>query len=336
MLRFERDLKQQIEQHHEQLNESRDQLNLSPENIQAVTEIALSLARQPKLRPHASIAGAYIVPSLTDSWRQAGRGLEHPYTQKRRPIVFDHNLAREHDDDVVLAHLNHPLVEMSLRLLRAEVWSAGANTGLNRVTAREVPNHALPGNAPAVVAHARLVVIGGDYQRLHEEVITAGGILHPRFSRLNVGQVERVLSEQTDNSVVELEEWRLNEFYKENDIDDHLRLALEARADDYSNRMRRLLEERADKEQRDIETILNELASKIKAGLDEPDMKQLDLPIFNDEDRSIHRNALRARLDEIPDEIEREKEAIQKRFDNPKTRLFPVAITFLVPQRLNR
>ena len=88
-------------------------------------------------------------------------------------------------------------------MLRAEVWSAGANTRLNRVTAREVPNHALPGNAPAVIAHARLVVIGGDYQRLHEEIITAGGVLHPRFSRLNVGQVERALSEQTDTPVID-------------------------------------------------------------------------------------------------------------------------------------
>ena len=336
MLRFERDLKKQIEQHHEQLKESREQLNLSAENIQAVTDIALALARQPKLRPHAAIAGAYVVPDLTDSWRQASRGLEHPFTRKLRPIVFDHDLAREYGDDVVLAHLNHPLVQMSLRLLRAEVWSAGEKTHLNRVTAREAPNHALPGNSPAVIAHARLVVIGGDFQRLHEEIITAGGILSPRFSRLNVGQVERALSEQTDTPVIEREKWRLVEFYNQNDIEGNLRGALQARADDYGIRMRRLLEERADQEQRDIESILKELARAIEAELDEPDVQQLDLPGFNEEDRGIHRNALIARLGEIPDEIEREKAAIQKRFASPQTRLFPVAITFLVPQRLNR
>ena len=199
-----------------------------------------------------------------------------------------------------------------------------------------MPNHALPGNAPAVIAHARLVVIGGDYQRLHEVIITAGGVLHPRFSRLNVGQVERALSEQSDKPVIDREKWRLIEFYNQNDIEDHLRRALGAREEDYSNRLRRLLEERADKEQRDIESILNELARAIAAELDEPDGQQLDLPGFSDEDRSIHKNALMARLQEIPDEIEREKEAIQKRFADPQTRLFPVAITFLVPQRLNR
>lgn len=148
---------------------------------------------------------------------------------------------------------------------------------LRTKAAREVPNHVLPGNAPAAIAHARLVVIGGDYQRLHEEIIAAGGISHPRFSRLNVSQVERALTEQRETRVIEREQWRLTEFYNQHDIEGRLRLALEARAD---------------KEQRDIETILNELARTIKAELDEPDAQQLDLPGFNDEDRSIHKYAL--------------------------------------------
>jgi hypothetical protein len=83
--------------------------------------------------------------------------------------------------------LNHRLVQMALRLLRAEVWSPEGQKGLYRVTARQVPNHAL--GAPAVIAHARLVVIGEDSHRLHEEIITAGGVIRQgRFSRLNVGQ----------------------------------------------------------------------------------------------------------------------------------------------------
>ena len=45
-------------------------------------------------------------------------------------------------DDVVLAHLNHRLVQMSLRLLREEVWSREGRKRLHRVTARVVPSHA--------------------------------------------------------------------------------------------------------------------------------------------------------------------------------------------------
>lgn len=36
--------------------------------------------------------------------------------------MFDHEAAKGRDD-VVLVHLNHQLVQMCLRLLRAEVWS---------------------------------------------------------------------------------------------------------------------------------------------------------------------------------------------------------------------
>ena len=335
-LRFERDLQKQIREHRAQLDESRSQLNLSPDNIQAVTEIALSLARQPSLRRHPSINGAFFLPPLTGSWRQASRGIHHPFTQKPRPIVFDHDLARDLGDDVVLAHLNHPLVQMSLRLLRAEVWSAGENTRLNRVTARMVPNDALPENTPAVIAHARLVVIGGDHQRLHEEIITAGGLLRPRFSRLNVGQVDRALSQFLDRPVIEREKWSLIEVYNQHDIEESLLQALENRELASNSRRERDLARRSEKEQDDIQSILLELKRAIEAELAAPDSQQLDLPGFNEEDRSVHKNALLARLQEIPDEIEREKEAIRKRFEKPKSRLFPVAITFLVPERLNR
>lgn len=77
---------------------------------------------------------------------------------------------------------------------------ARGTKGLYRVTARQVPNHAL--ETPAVIAHARLVVIGGDSHRLHEEIITAGGTIRQgRFSRLNVGQTEEALQSALDTAV---------------------------------------------------------------------------------------------------------------------------------------
>jgi hypothetical protein len=89
-----------------------------------------------------------------------------------RPVTFDNAVASGRDD-VVLVHLNHPLVQISLRLLRAEVWANTGQVGLHRATTRTVPSHFLA--TPAVIAYARLVIVGGDSQRLHEEIITAGG-----------------------------------------------------------------------------------------------------------------------------------------------------------------
>lgn len=168
LLKFERDLREQIAKHYEQLLESRRSLHLMPDSIQAVVEVALQLAGQPPLQ-HAPVEGmptghAFKLPHLTGSWALCAEGLAHPHTGEVRPIVFDHELMKGRDD-VVLAHLNHRLVQMSLRLLRAEVWSREGNKALHRVTARVVPNHVL--DVPAVIAHARLVVTGGDLSSFH-------------------------------------------------------------------------------------------------------------------------------------------------------------------------
>ena len=85
---------------------------------------------------------ALRLPALSGSWALCTEGLAHPHTQEIRPIVFNYNLSQGHDD-VVLAHLNHRLVMMCLRLLRAEVWSTEGKKRLHRVTARLVPDAVL-------------------------------------------------------------------------------------------------------------------------------------------------------------------------------------------------
>jgi phosphoribosylaminoimidazole carboxylase (NCAIR synthetase) len=47
-------------------------------------------------------------------------------------------------------------------------------------------------------------------------------------------------------------------------------------------------------------------------------------------------NSLKARVEQIPAEIEREVAAIGARFANPTPRLFPLAVTYLIPQKLAR
>ncbi|HND20853.1 MAG TPA: DISARM system SNF2-like helicase DrmD, partial [Acidobacteriota bacterium] len=202
LFKFERKLREQIAEFRDQLYETRQTLRLSPENIRDVVLIALELAGQPPLAPVSvpGLAGpAYRVPGFKGSWSACLEGLAHPHTLKIRPIVFDPELAIGRDD-VVLAHLNHRLVQMCLRLLRAEVWSSGSTRRLNRVTARVATSPVL--ESPAVVAYGRLVVLGGDQQRLHEEVIVAGGIIREgRFNRFNVGQTQAVLETVTDELV---------------------------------------------------------------------------------------------------------------------------------------
>src|SRR5262249_51625600 len=147
--------------------------------------------------PKRTSCPVFRLPALTGSWEPCVESLYDPYEREKvRPFVFDHALAKGRED-VVLVHLNHRLVQMSLGLLRAEVWSLESRKRLNRVTARVVPDSTL--QHLAVVAHARLVVIGGDSQRLHEEIITAGGqIREGRFSRFgSLREMQDVLAAAT-------------------------------------------------------------------------------------------------------------------------------------------
>ena len=226
---------------------------------------------------------------------------------------------------------------MCLRLLRAEVWSQeGQKKRLNRVTARVVPDSAL--QHLAVIAHARLVVIGGDSQRLHEEIISAGGsIREGRFSRFaSLKEMQDALAASNDEPSDAVKH-KLTALWPR--IADPLHQVLEARKNDRAEGLKKLLKDRADKEAADITAILNELRQAIQGQLDDPFYRETYLPGFAPaEQEQFERNvdALRRRLTEIPGEIEKETEAIRARFSDPQPRMFPVAVTFLVPQRLSR
>lgn len=333
LLKFERDLRKQVEQYADQLHETRQALKLSPESVQKAVSVALELTPdKPTLRPvpaNHSLAGkAFFLPALRGSWQECAIGLQHPYSGEIRPIVFDYELARGRDD-VVLAHLNHRLVQMALRLLRSEVWSPHGK--LHRVTARVVPNHAL--TMPVVVVHARLVLVGGEGARLHEEIITAGGeIDQGRFRRLNVTRVQAALDAATETPVSSKTQGQLQSVWKA--LEPSLVQALEARMKDRLDGMQKLLADRQQKETSDIRTILGELQTMIERELDDPDYRQLELFSSSESDQ-YNRNlqALHLRLKQIPEEMKKEVAAIETRYADPQPRLFPVAVTFLVPKK---
>jgi len=345
VLRVERRLREQMARLYEQLKETERDLRLAPDNIEQVVAIGLRLAGQPPLRPakvpglwpdptgHRHSPPVFHMPALKGSWAACSEGLQHPHTGQTRPIVFDHNLARGRDD-VVLAHLGHRLVQTCVRLLRAEIWSIEGQRKLRRVTARLVPDRAL--ETPAVIAHGRLVVLGADGARLHEEVIAAGGVLRAgRFARMNVGEVKSALDAARPDPAPEAIQQRLAALWPGHA--EALDNALKARMADRTNSLARSLEERAEKEIADKATILGELRRAILDELHEPESRQLAL-FSNVEQEQLQRNidSLRRRADEIPAEIERERQATLARYADPTPHLFPVAVTYLVPESIAR
>lgn len=335
LLRFEQNIRELSRRHAEQLDEPRRDLHLKPANIEAVVHIALDLARQPRLIPAAleGIPHAFAVPRFADpSWQPCLAGLIHPHTGLQRPITFDPEAAAGRDD-IVLAHLNHRLVQRCLRLLRAEVWAPTDRQKIHRVTVRTVPRAAL--RAPAVLAHARLTVVSSDSHRLHEEVIAAGGIIQEgRLERWNVTQTAEVLVAAGNGQPPDSIRQRLAALWPQ--LTRPLLAALEARGRDRTDSIRKQLADRAEDETVKITAILRELEAAIRAEIGRAPDPQL--PLFTDAERDQeqrNRDFLASRLAELPVELARETEAIRRRYADPQPRLFPVAVTFLVPEGLS-
>ncbi|HVU70243.1 MAG TPA: helicase-related protein, partial [Ktedonobacteraceae bacterium] len=338
VLKFEANIKRQIERLSQKLQESRRVLELTPGNIQSVVETALELANQPPLRQttvtdsrSGQTINAFEVPALGGSWASCTIGLRHPLTGQQRPLVFDQALARGRDD-VVLAHLNHRLVTMSLALLRAATWRPDVQLHLHRVTARVVPDLHL--DSPAVAAFARLVILGGDSQRLHEELIVAGGTLREgRFEVLKDEDLQRILANATRRGVSQVWQERLRAAWPT--LAERLSRSLKALQRRKVKRLEAHLEERMNYEVGLISTVLSELHENIEQTLRETEYVQPTL--FDLEERqqfTYDRQKLKERAEAIAREIENERQNIQARYANRQVRLFPVAVTFLLPEQL--
>jgi hypothetical protein len=176
------------------------------------------------------------------------------------------------------------------------------------------------------------VVTGGDQHRLHEEIIVTGGHLRDgRFARLKPSEAEAlmdsVLPESPSSAVQNLlaDLWHLHE--------EPLHQSLEFRAKERTSSLQRHLEERGDKECAQLRAVMEDLARSIRTFLDEKPWQQLELFGQDAAHRDLDLSAIQRRLAEIPSEIERETTHLRDRYANPAPRLFPVAVTYLVPQR---
>jgi superfamily II DNA or RNA helicase len=336
VLAFERKLREELGRLQKKLDDSREELHLGPERLRQAVEVAFALAGHPPLVPvQVGDFTAYQLPHLAGSWAPCCDGLEHPHTHVRRPVVFDADLAASRDD-VVLVHLGHRLVQMCLRLLRAEVWAPDDARKLRRWTVITMPSHAA--NVPYVVAHARLVVLGSDHSTLHEEVVLAGGELRGgSFRRIDSqDKLETALAAArpdapVDPGVVDA----LAAHWAEHRP--ALERALEARRDARVESLLRRLAERCDKDIAETSDLLTELGRHIADFLAEEREPPPQLRLFADDESRQYRadtRALIARAEAIPAEIEREAAAIRRRYDGPRPHLFPVAVTYLIPERL--
>src|SRR5690606_28689726 len=334
----------------ETVEETSRELRITPASIKRVVDTALDLARQQPLRRYVDdrypVDGLYEVPPLTGSWQRATVGLteklERPGEPPRQlPVTFDPDLARElaaRSVPVVLAHLNHPLVAMSTRLLRAAV--SNSDIGLHRVTAVVSDDPAL--EDVLVGAYARFVLVGADGVRLHEEVLYAGGWApeHGRFRRLENltvlgGILDRALTSGTPVSDVV---WK-RVAARWDRLADGLLAAIDWRTATRRESLERKLAQRLEAERRRIIDNFDQFAATLRGALatDEEDalFSRLEVEKSKEELAQYRRDrqSWEERLAGLAAERDREVAAVAARYRDPKPHRFPVAVVFVVPKR---
>ncbi|MFC0865807.1 DISARM system SNF2-like helicase DrmD [Sphaerimonospora cavernae] len=330
------------------LDETIGELRITPRSVKRVVDTALDLARQQPLKPHLDerhlTEGLFEVPPLTGSWERAAAGLLEKISKvgeapRQRPITFDPAVVGELRDDVVLAHLNHPLVAMSTRLLRAAV--SNPDIGLHRVTAVVSDDPAL--ETTLIGAYARYVLVGGDGVRLHEEVLYAGGWAQQsgRFRRFDTlgtlrGILDRALTQGLPASP-HLHGHLAGSWQR---MRPGLIDAIDARVKTRRESLENLLAKRQEAEQSRIAANLDRFAATLRAKLaenaeDDALFSRIEATKDEQELKQYRRDreSWRARLDRLSEERRREQEAIADRYRDPQEHIFPVAVIFVVPRQ---
>ena len=334
-LKVERQLRAEADRLRATLAASARELHSTPTDVERVVRVGLALGRQLPLQSQPderSGQPVWRVPVLTGSWARTTAGLiDRDYGP--RPISFDAAVAANRSD-LVLAHLNHPLVAMATRLLRAEVWGAGH---LARAASLLVADRRL--TDPVLVAYSRLVLVGADGKRLHEELFPAGGWLRGgSFARLGVTELAGFLDAALgpdaapQQSPLAIRAELSRTWWK---VEASLEAAITARATERELSLQRSLGKRRADEQTRTTSLLAGFERSLRAALIAQDSdQQLSFADLDADERTrlaADRAAWQQRLDALPAERDAELAAIAGRYASVRVLWFPAAVVHLVP-----
>ena len=343
-LRAERDLREQVRRLREQLDSSISALHVAPPNVRRVVDTALALAGQPALASleGSGAAGLVAPPDLRAGWERTVADLADPLSGQPRPLTFDPAVANVHEEDAVLAHLGHPLVAQATRLLRSALW--GGRTALHRIAAvRFTPQDGADIEGLLVAVFARLVVVGADGQRLHEEVMLAARevppsgrsrrveLEQPRFAGLRAA-VEGALEPHAGRLAPEAQ--RALVVIRWPELEPLLAGDVQARAVERVAALERDLARRQEQETRSTEAVFGQLRLTLEGALAGPGPVQLTFDELEQEERQQlerDRRAWEARLEGLDDERDRELVEIGRRYAGVRELVFPFAVAVCVP-----
>jgi superfamily II DNA or RNA helicase len=335
-LRAEQDLRAQVARLRQQLTTSTQTLHVATPNVRRVVDTALALAGQAPLVDRED--GLIEPPALTRGWERTLHGLEDPLDPSiLRPLTLDADRASA---DVVHAHLGSRLVDQAQRLLRSAVW--GEHATLTRVTGvtADLPPE-VRADEVLVTIVTRLVLVGADGTRLHEEILLAARAIPAsrRSRRLEVEErrfnalrtaVEAALEPDACQPADLASSRRLAAGWS--DLRQLLAGDVSARAAVRKAALERDLASREADALSRVDVITEHMRRTLTDALAEPASVQLSFDDLDQPERrqvEVDRAAWSARLDGLDAERDRERAAVERRYRGVRELTFPVAVVLL-------
>ncbi|MFD9946745.1 helicase-related protein [Nonomuraea sp. NPDC059023] len=285
-------------------------LRITSANSKRVLATALRLSRQQPLDDLGD--GRYGVPVLTDEWTRAAAALRDPITGQQRPITFDARIAAQHES-ISFTHLGHPLMATSINFLRSAMWR---DNSLRRVTAVISDDSSL--RAPLAIAYSRLVLVGAEGVRLHEELFHCAVSLVEGYQA--VGCPDPLAGETPLRPVPEGVRVRLCRMWPMamDSLLGHVASMARSRTDEIVANLGR----RQSEENRQIDATLKRFADDLEVAL--------ETAMVNGDDHQAAR--LRRRIASIEDDRIREHHLIDQHYRVCHHHVFSAALTFVIPE----
>ncbi len=324
-----------------QIGNARRKLSLYPEQMALVLDEALKLSGHVGLREPldpALMGKAYQLTNSPSSWRNATEQLLDK-GGRRRNLTFDQTVARDRRD-VVLLHLNHPLMKRAIDTFRSRIWDMGLrqNTGsqmLHRVSYRVIPDSHLDG--PVVIAFGRLVAVGNLAQRLHEEVLPIGAAVNgENLLELGDDVVRDLLTLPYEQPIMPrslAEEIRRLFLYHKRQLQQLIQVREQAEAD----KLGQMAEQRGKEDAVAVKRLIEERIKEIEQRISQ-ERKDTSPPgqlaLFDREEYLQYQEDLEwleRKRKELRDRLKSEPQQVEDAFKLRSVRVFPLGLLYLLP-----
>ncbi|MBX6422938.1 DISARM system SNF2-like helicase DrmD [Thermosulfurimonas sp. F29] len=327
-----------------QIKTIRHEKKIYPETLCLVLDQALKLSGHPGLKKREGFEEGYLLESLPPSWGKDLLSTIRDAEGRLLTLVFRPELARDRRD-VVLLHLNHPLMQKAFSAFKKAFYSLGF-TGEKLHRASFVvcgSGEWAMGSREQAQAVIFLKLLASSVQglKLHEELFSL------RFS-FNPGEPLVYSGEDGDFGFLLTGEHRPIPRELAREIRSSFRKSLnfieekiKALEKEKFRKLRKLLKEKANHEIQQVREVIRERIREIEGRLKEL-YKRTEIPLlFSLEelrriDETLREDIkyLEARRRTLEEDLSKEPERIRTRYELKTVKILPVGVCFVLPKSL--